>query len=114
LLLLHLTLQTRSDCAHDLVTVGYTPPAMKVKKKKKTKILLNCGYLLEQCVETWQFLLLLFFKFSILKKIGYSSEYYVLGKKIRHQKKKKKKKNSGLVHRQKPQKGRKQKKTKRN
>jgi hypothetical protein len=39
----------------------------KKKKEKKTKILLNCGYLLEQCVETWQFLEVFFFNFEYLK-----------------------------------------------
>ncbi len=61
--------------------------------------------MLEQCIETWQFLEF-FFAILNINFFEYSTEYYVLGKKIRHPKKKKNK-NSGLVHMQKPQKGQK-------
>jgi hypothetical protein len=42
--------------------------------------------LLEQCIETWQFLEF-FFAILNINFFEYSTEYYVLGKKIRHPKK---------------------------
>jgi hypothetical protein len=62
--------------------------------------------LLEQCVETWEFLDF-FFHFWIWK-IEYSTDFYFLGKNFATQKKRKKK-ESGLVHMRKPHKGRKKK-----
>jgi hypothetical protein len=67
--------------------------------------------LLEQCIETWQFLEF-FFAILNINFFEYSTEYYVLGKKIRHPKKKKKQKLWFGPHAKTPKRAKK--KTKRN